>query len=378
MKIFIIYASAGAGHKKAGEALFEAAKTTAKECDVELFDALDYTNPFFKWFYGASYLFAINYLSFIWGFFYYSLDCKPVYALARPLRSLLNFLNSKRLRDKFINEKPDVIISVHFFASQVAASLIRKGVLKTKLITVLTDFRPHYVWINRETHFYTTALDSAKEELSRRGVPEEKVKVYGIPVSPLFSRQEEKNTLRKKLGFGEKNFVVLTASGGFGVGPIEKMLERLDKSSLNVEMAVVCGKNQALFEKLKKAEFNKKISIFGFVDNMHELMKASDLIVTKAGGLSVSESLACNLPLVIVRPVPGQEGRNCRILVQNKLAVKLTRLKDLENIIFKFIRDKENNIQAENIKAIARPRAAFDIMEFAMLYAPCAMRSRII
>lgn len=365
MKIFIIYASAGAGHRKAAEALFKAAELQEQKQEVEIFDALDYTNPFFRWAYSASYLFSINYLPYLWGFFYYLFDFKPVYFLISPLRSLFNSINSRRLKDKLINEKPDVVISAHFLASQVTANLITKGLLKTKLFTVLTDFLPHYVWINPGTDFYSVAGHMAKTRLMRRGVPEEKIKILGIPINPLFLQQEEKGGLRKKLGFAEDKFIALMVSGGFGVGPVEEMLRILDDSGLDMEIIVVCGKNPSLYRKLKKVNFRKKVHLFAFVNNMHHLMKASDVIITKSGGLSVSEALACNLPIIVVHPVPGQEGRNCYVLTQNKAAVKLKTVKELEKVMNDFVKDKTKVVRMENIKLLSRPKAAFDIIEFA-------------
>ncbi len=366
MKIFITYASAGTGHRKAAEALFGAAKLQNKEQDIELFDVLDYTNSFFKWFYDASYLFMITYFPFVWGFFYYLLDFKLVYFLISPIRYAINFLNSKRLRDKLINENPQVVISAHFFASQVVANLLARGYLpKTKLITVLTDFLPHFFWINYKTHFYSVALPRAKEELIRRGVAKEKIRVFGIPVSRSFLESQEKSSLKEKLNFSPKKPVVLIVSGGFGVGPVEKMLCALDKYGMDIELAVVCGRNTSLFKRLKKINFRKKIEVFGFVDNMYELMGASDLIITKAGGMSISEALASRLPMIIVRPVPGQETRNCYILTHNKVAIKIKNLKQLKIAVVKLLQDNTRKTYLENVKFISHPRAAFDIIEFA-------------
>lgn len=366
MKIFIIYANAGAGHKKAAEALLKAAELQAQKPEVEVFDALDYTPPFFKWAYSATYLFSVNYLPYLWGFFYYLFDFKPVYFLVSPLRSMFNSLNSRKLRDKLINEKPDVVISTHFLPSCVTANLISRGLLETKLFTVMTDFLPHYVWINPGTNFYSVAVPIAKQRLISRGVSEEKIKIFGIPINPLFLQEEEKGVLRKKFGFAQDKFIALLVSGGFGVGPVEEMLHILDKSVLDMETVVVCGKNPALYRKLKKRNFRKKMHLFAFVNNMHQLMKASDVIITKSGGLSVSEAVACNLPILVVPPVPGQEGRNCYVLTQNKVAVKLRSIKELDGIMSDFIEDKSKVVQMENIKSLAHPTAAFDIIKFAI------------
>lgn len=360
-----MYASAGAGHKKAAEALYKVYQEKGKEKEVEIFDVLDYTNPFFKWFYGASYLFIISFLPFVWGIFYYLLDIKKIYYFFLPVRKIINFLNSGKLREKLIKEKPDLVLSLHFFASQVTGRLIAGGLLKTKLITVLTDFLPHYIWVNEGTRYYTAAVARAEKMLIEKGVAEEKIKVLGIPVDPIFSREEDKEALRKKLNLKEGIFVVLIVGGGFAVGPLEKTLRILDASVLNIEVVVVCGKNHFLLRRLKEFRFKKRVSIFGFVDNMHQLMKASDVIITKSGGLTTNEALACKLPMIIARPVPGQETRNSYVIVNNNLGLRIKKLKDLPSFIEKLAQKDIRENYLKNINLIARPKAASDIVEFA-------------
>jgi len=364
MKIFVIYAKAGAGHQKAAEALLKAYEKKGGDKNVELFDALDYTNPFFKWAYNATYLFLITYLPLIWGFFYYLLDIPFIYWIVCPLRSWLNFVNSNRLRKKIVAEQPDAVISVHFFASQVIARLISKGLSKTKLITVLTDFLPHAFWVNEGTHFYCVATSKTKEALIERGVNQQRIRVLGIPIGPEFLEENDKFLLRKKFNFEKEKFLILIVSGGFGVGPVEKMLRILDKSKLNIELAVVCGRNPLLLERLKKIDFRKKITVFGFVDNMHQLMKASDVIITKSGGMTVTEALASKLPMIIVRPVPGQETRNCFVVTQNQAAIKVKKLGALEAIIAKMAEGNVRQVYIESIEALARPQSAFEIVKF--------------
>lgn len=363
-RIFIMYASAGAGHKKAAEALYKVYQEKGKE-EVEIFDALDYTNTLFKWFYGASYLFIISFLPFVWGVFYYLLDIKRVYYFFLPVRKIINFLNSSKLRKKLIKENPDLAISLHFFSSQVTGRLIAGGLLKTKLITVLTDFLPHYVWVNEGTHYYTAAVALAEKMLIKKGIAEEKIKVLGIPVNPVFLQKEDKTVLRKKLNLGEGIFIVLIVSGGFGVGPLEEMLHILDVSVLDIEIVVVCGKNPLLLKRLREFRFKKRVSILGFVDNMHQLMKASDVIITKSGGLTTNEALACKLPMIIVCPVPGQETRNNYVIVNNNLGLRIKKLKDLPSFIEKLAGKDTRESYIRNIDLIARPKAAFDIVEFA-------------
>jgi len=281
---------------------------------------LDYTNALFKFAYPRIYLFLINRTPWLWGLFYYLLDARAVDLFLAPLRRLVHNLNSRRFIRFILERKPDIVLSTHFLPSEVVSGLRRAGKFQGRLVTIVTDFLPHSFWLARSSDYFIGAIDRTKKELLRRGIDEDKIKILGIPCDPVFSAPKGRPELIKKLGLEDGFFNLLIMSGGFGTGPVKKIIYSLSgKGSAvrdKIQVVVICGKNKRLFEELNaaKRDLKARISIFGFMDNVDEFMEASDCIITKSGGLTVSEALSKKLPMIIIKPIPGQETRNCKIL----------------------------------------------------------------
>ena len=191
----------------------------------------------------------------------------------------------------------------------------------------------------------------------------------GIPVEPAFTRQLDKKTVLGRLGLKDGCLNFLIIGGGFGVGPIEEIVRILDEIGGAIQAFVVCGYNDSLKKKLESLKGNVKIplAVYGFIDNVYELMRISDMMVSKSGGLTVTEALATTLPMAILSPIPGQESRNSDLLVQNNAAVRVRSLYELKNVVRRFVRDPEGlRAMRTAIEKIARPNAARDIAKLAM------------
>ena len=330
MKVVVVYASSGAGHQKAAEAVF---KTLSGRpgIAVHLIDSLDYTTPLFHLLYPRLYLFLVRHLPMVWGFFYDGLNFTLIGPFLRRLRRALNALNGKRLEDFFLALNPDVIVSTHFFGSEVVSSLKQKRRLRARLITVVTDFAIHSVWVAPFVDGYVVGAVDTEASLIRRGVPKEKIALLGIPIDPIFERAEDRNSLLKKIGISPRKFIVLVASGGFGVGPVETLVSHLLQNQ-ELQLLVVCGHNRSLYRRLKirTAHTGPRVALYGFVDNIHELMSVSDCMVSKSGGLTMSEALAKQLPTFILYPIPGQETGNRDVLVRHQAAFSVRNIRDLK------------------------------------------------
>ena len=330
MKIVVVYASSGAGHQKAAEALFKVLKGRPDH-KIHLIDSLDYTTPLFRLLYPRAYLFLIRHLPTVWGFFYDGLNFAFIGPILKALRRALNAMNGGALEAFFLSETPDVIVSTHFFASEVVSTLKKKGKLQACLITIVTDFSIHSVWVTPFTDGYVVGSVDTEEALIRRGVPQEKISILGIPVDPVFEKEEDRIGLSRKLGIFPEKFTVLIVSGGFGVGPIESLVSRLSQDE-RLQLLVVCGHNHSLYQKLKSRteRINHRVKLFGFVNTIHELMSVSDCMVSKSGGLTMSETLIKKLPSFILYPIPGQETGNRDVLVRHRSAIAVKNIHDLE------------------------------------------------
>lgn len=369
-KVLILYATAGIGHKKASmavKAAFDELKLP--EVEVTMADALDYTNEFFKWSYLKAYLLMVNKLPTIWGLSYYLTDNYYVNILVSKFRRLNNWINSRKLIKYLLDTKPDVIISTHFFASEVIADLKEEGKLKSKLVTVVTDYRLHSWWVCDYTDMYVVGGQDAHEDLVKWKVPDPRIKVLGIPIEPVFSRKYDKAKILREAGLKEGVFTVLVIGGGFGVGPIEEIVKAIGNLSKPIQIITICGHNEELVKKIEalKASMKADIKAVGFVNNVYEYMEAADILISKSGGITVSESLAKELPLVVLAPIIGQETRNCDYLIKHGAAVRIGKASELEEVVEYLVSHPERMAALkEAIRAIKKPMAAFDVAKLSI------------
>ncbi|MEA3328477.1 MAG: glycosyltransferase [Candidatus Omnitrophota bacterium] len=366
-KILITYASAGAGHKRAAEAAAGALRKKYKDVKIELWDILDYSSFLFQKTYSAIYLFAITYMPLIWGMVYLVLDNPVIYFIISPLRRLINKLNSRRFVQFLGQLDPDVVISTHFYSSEVIAHQRRNNRYRGRLISVITDFRTHSFWLARGIDKFVVAVQSTKKELIKKGIDQNKIEVLGIPIGHAFGEPKNKDLLLEKLGLQKGLFTILVVSGGLGVGPIEELVAELEGLSRPAQLIIVCGNNKPLYQKLSNKQLKIPGKVYGFSRNMHELMAVSDVIVGKSGGLTSSECLASNSPLIIVAPVPGQETRNCDVLAGEKAVLKIKKAGEIRGLVIELLDNpQELDRIKENIRRIAKPNSALDLAGLAI------------
>jgi processive 1,2-diacylglycerol beta-glucosyltransferase len=320
-----------------------------------------------------SYIDLVQKAPTLWGYFYdkadiaHSPDSKRVRA-----RLAFDKLNSRSFKTLLAETKPEIIVCTHFLPLELLSDLKGRGKLGIPVHAVITDVSPHAFWVYPNIEHYYVATPSAARELQRKGFPAARISVTGIPVDPIFSQRTPATTARAKLGLPEKPTVLLL-SGGFGVGPMKQMLASFKDSRGNLSLVVVAGKNAELEKECKTlaAKLSVPAKVHGFVTNMHELMDAADLIVTKPGGLTTTEILAKGKPMALVAPIPGQEQRNCEYLLEEGAAVRLYDVADsayyLEQWLFDAARMKR---MAAAACAIAKPDAAKTIAAAVATHCP--------
>lgn len=368
-KIFVIYASAGAGHMKAAEAVYKAIKKINPTADTRLLDSLDYTTPMYKKSYPATYLFAITKTPTLWGFFYYFFDVPGISYLISKGRRIINWMNCQAFENFILQEKPDVVVSTHFLATEIIGNLKKMGRYDGRIVTIVTDYGLHSFWVHKFNDEYIVASEDTKQDLAQRGIPKDRIYSLGIPVDEAFSKKQDKAIVRRNLGIREDLFTILIVSGGFGVGPIHGLVKELGNLDIPIQLIVVCGKNPKLVEDVTKEqkELKNPMKIYGFATNMPELMNASDLIITKSGGLSTSEAMAMGLAMLIIKPVIGQETKNCGFLLKHDAAIRMDRVEEVKNIVLDLFNSKDKlEMMRKNISEIARPNSSADIANFVL------------
>jgi processive 1,2-diacylglycerol beta-glucosyltransferase len=372
VKVLIVYASAGVGHKKAAEAVYKAYSAHDKaqgiHDEIVYLDLLDKCTALTKAAYPGLYIFTVKHAVWIWALLFKMTDNRTFSKLTKKLKMFIEASGCPEFLKYLKKEKFDVIISTHFYSSAMAGELKRKGQINSKLITVVTDYRVHAYWLTRETDKFLVAASQTKADLIKDGIDEDKIEITGIPVDLKFALKHDKKAIEDKMQFSDKELRILIMGGGFGVGPFEYLLENLVVFKKELNLVFVCGYNQDLLDRLKalSEKLGFKVALLGYAENIDELMQISDLIITKAGGITLSESLVSGLPAIVIRPIPGQEEGNAGYLVQQGAVVT----KETPEAIVEFLkqvlknRDILTKMKQSALKA-AHPQAAAKVVKIA-------------
>jgi len=367
-RILVLSASVGAGHLRAAEAVELAVKQTVPNAVVQNIDVLTMTNRLFRRVYGRFYLDLVNQAPHVLGYFYDLLDQPSRSGKNRSdrMRLVLEKMNLGKFLSFLKSEPWDLAICTHFLPAEIISHLKKKRLLDLPQATVTTDFETHRLWVNQPCERYFTATAEGSRYLQHWGVPAKDTTPTGIPIHPIFSEPKDRKGCLAKHGLAHDRPVILQLSGGFGVGPIEKIYHGLLTVEQPIQLVTIAGKNEKLRERLSRLPKPQrhKVKVLGFTKEIDELMQAADLVVSKPGGLTTSETLARGAVMVIVNPIPGQETRNSDFLLEHGAAIKANNIGTLGWKVEELLRDTSRLQQMRaNVRRIARPRAAFDVVE---------------
>ncbi len=366
-RVLILSASSGAGHIRAGQAIEKAFAMKDSGREVRHVDALQYTSPVVRSIYSKGYIDMVNRAPTVLGILYEAAD-KPWKDEGQ--RSAFDRLNTRPLIKMLQDYKPDLVICTHFLPAGIISWLICKKKISARHAIVVTDLDMHAMWLCRHYDDYFVAIDETREHLETLGVPRDRVTVSGIPIDPVFAQNKSKYEMRAKYGLKANLPTILMSAGGFGVGPVEEMLDSLKRMKHPAQVLALCGRNVELKYRLEQLadtccdDSNVIIKPVGFTDSIDEYMAASDLLLGKPGGLTTSEAIAKELALVIVNPIPGQEERNSDHLLEEGIAIRCNNLPTLPYKIDKLLDDPKRLASMHaNAKAMSHPSAAEEIVD---------------
>lgn len=371
-KVLILSASAGVGHVRAGQALEAAFRQANAGAEIRHVDTLAYTNALFRKLYADAYIKMVNKAPKVLGWLYDRLD-QP--GESRTVSGALNKLNTYRFRKMLKKYQPDIAVCTHFLPSEIIGRLLLKDALNCPLATVVTDMDAHAFWLSPGTDHYFVAIEETAEHLRQLGTPTDQVTATGIPIDPVFALAKDKQAMRRHYGLDEDRTTILVSAGGFGVGPLENMIVSLLKLNHPVQIIVICGRNEELQAKLaaQPAHRRHRVLPVGFTKEMDRYMTASDILVGKPGGLTMSEALAKGLVFCIVNPIPGQEERNSDHLLEEGAAIRCNNLPALAWKLDHLLADPVRfRWMQQNVKRLSRPTAAADIVSHLVRLFPSA------
>jgi processive 1,2-diacylglycerol beta-glucosyltransferase len=363
MRILIATVTAGAGHLQAAAAMEEAWRVVRPHDDLKRVDVLDFASKLYRKAYATGYMKVAEQMPELYEMFFKKTDNPAL------LRKLTKFRRTAARAGgdgflKFVKKfAPDVAVCVHFLPSELLGNLRAdaKAPVQPKVVTIVTDFEAHALWMEPGVDLYCVATEATKARLVARGLAAENVVVTGIPISERFSARINPAEVRKRLGLRDDLPVLLVLGGGFGMGPVSEILGALNQYAAPVQVMVVCGRNEELRRKIAVLNHRHPTHILGFATNMQELMAISSIILTKPGGLTTSEALALGKPLFIINPIPGQEAANSDFLLEHGAATKVNRVEDIPFKLGEIFGGKKLAALAKAAKALGCPNAARDI-----------------
>ena len=368
-KILIFYASYGGGHLSAAKSIQAYINQNYDNIETKLIDCMKYVNKPIEKMTTAAYREMAKKAPWVWGKIY---DKSQKGALAH-ISSRSNTIMAIKLLKLLRVEQPELIISTHPFSSQMCSYLKRKGKITSKIATVMTDFAPHDQWLvgKEYTDYFFVANNKMKNYLISQDISENNVFTTGIPLSSRFLEDFDKLEIFKFFGLNPlKQTILFFAGGEFGLGKSQTIdiFKCLAKSFKECQMIAIAGKNEKIQEMFKqyviKVNREDTIKVLPFTDKVPELMAISDLVITKPGGLTITESLASSLPIIVISPIPGQEEENAEFLEEMGIAVWIRKHDNPKVILTKLLNDKKKLVQMkENTSLLANKFSTRDICE---------------
>ena len=366
-KVIVFYAAYGGGHLSAARSIKENIETNYSDIEVKLVDCMEYVNKVVNKVTTKAYAEMAKKAPRTWGKVYWKSQKGPLAQISTASNKVLSIKLNKLLQDF----TPDIIISTHPFATQMCAYLKKLGKLNAKIATVMTDYAPHDQWLVLNTYvdYYFVSHDGMKKQLHEKGIANEKIFATGIPLSNKFLLKYDKAKTLELFGLApDKKTVLFFGGGEFGLGKTQtfKIFKTFVESNSNLQIVAISGKNPKMKENFQNLvdELGKQdnVKILEYTDKVPELMSISDLVVTKPGGLTTTESLASGLPIVVINPIPGQEEENATYLEDNKVAIWIKKDDNVEQILSDLFSNPDK-MQEMKIRArlIAKKNSTKDI-----------------
>lgn len=366
-KILIFYASFGGGHLSAANSIKQYIDDNFSGYETKLVDCMLYVNKPFNRITTTAYKEMAKKFPWAWGEVY-SLSQKGAIA---HISSTTNNLLAKKLLKLLREYKPDIVISTHPFGSQMVSYLKRKALVDCTLATIMTDFAPHCQWLvgKEQVDYFFVSHEKMREELINSDIPENKVFATGIPLSNKFLMHYNKVDIMNSFGLNPNKKVILFFGGGeFGLGRENtiKILKSFIEHNNGYQIIAIAGKNKKMkdsFDSLvRDLHVEDIVKVLPYTNMVPELMSISDLVVTKPGGLTSTESLASGLPIVAINPIPGQEEENAEFLENAGVAVWIHKQENYDEVISNLLSDKDKLHQMKiNTKLLAKKNSTKDI-----------------
>lgn len=338
-RVMILSSSFGDGHMQVALSIREALTDLCPSARVETIDYYQYVSPLLNRVVRTAYIKSFVLFPFLYGLSYRIVD-EPTLEPTLP-KKVLNSVGKQRLWALLAEREPAVIVNTFPSTGGVVSMLKEEMGLNVPCVTIITDYDFHSQWIHRNMDLYCVATPEIKRNMQRLGIEANRIITTGIPIRRRFFTPFSPDRVREAHNLVPDRPTVLVMAGAYGVLPDVRGICRILASfQPHLQVAVVCGRNSKLHQQLVETYGgHPHFRIFSYMENMQELMGIADLIVTKAGCLTITEALHMHLPILIYRPVPGQETKNTEFLLNRKVALTATSLRELGTVLQQLFSD---------------------------------------
>lgn len=355
--ILLLTANTGGGHNTAANALKNYIDKNEYNMNISVVEYFKYINP------KLSKLTSVTYEVF-------TKNMPSLYKASYNIRNLIPNKDSNFSKALFntrstalIEEyKPDIVVCIHPFIVSEIMEVKKINNYKFSVFVLMTDFNFHEGWVYPGVDRYIVSNDFMRLKLMKKNVLKNKIHCFGIPTSDKFNLKLDKKQARIELGL--KNMTtVLIIGGSFGAGKIQKVFEELASSNLDIQLVIIAGRDQNLKKDLLKLtnKYDKIVQVLGYTDKLSLYMDAVDILITKPGGLTLTEAMIKELPMIVVNPIPGQEEENETFLLNKGIAVSALN-KNISIVLADLLEDSNRIKNMKLMSSIyAKPNASKDI-----------------
>lgn len=365
MKVLFLSVPAGGGHHQTAKAM---ADYFAEHENVEtkILDVAENVNIVLKELISKGYILSTTLFPKAYSAIYDMLDAKTSDddELTR-YNKLIADAFKRRLMKSLEEYQPDIIVSTHVWATMVLNRIAKRHKIVSPIISIVTDYTMHPFWEQVRSDYYIIPSELLSYQAIKKLGNDKVILPLGIPISPKFSVKGDKSLARSALDLDQKYTVlVMMGSMGYGKAAVD-IIRQLDKLPDDFQIIAVCGNNKRLKSSISKLKLHRKLTTYGYVSNVDQLMDASDCIITKPGGLTTSEALAKNLPLILTNPIPGQEDRNMEFMTNHSLALSVSDTFPVDEAVYLLMNYPHISRQLrDNAQHLSKPDAAKKLGEF--------------
>ncbi len=362
--VLLLTANIGGGHNAAANALKSYAKKNNYNINISVVDYLEYIDPQLSKLSSTTYEVCAKNIPQLYKVLYNAnnTSIKKDIIFSRPL---FNF-KSKALINEY---KPDIVICNHPFIVPEIINTRSTNKFTYSVFVLMTDLDFHEGWVYPGVDRYIVSNNFMHIKLLQKDIPNDKICCYGIPTSYKFVEEKDKTQARKELNLRDMTTVLLIG-GSFGAGKIQKVFKQIASSKLDIQIVVIAGKDVSLKNDLLKVSnmYDKPIKILGYTNQMSLYMDAVDILITKPGGLTITEAMIKCVPMIIINPIPGQEEENADFLLNKGISV-LANNKNISLVLMDLLKDKERiQDMKQNSARYAKPNACKDILNLIINY----------